>query len=204
MKAVFRLLALVVSFAAGVAHGADTASIDQMLGKPDAPVTIIEYASLTCPHCAHFAETVIPKIKTDWVDTGKAKFLYRDFPTAPAELSVGASMIAQCAGPERYFGVLDLLFQTQEKWATAQSPLDEMKHVLRIAGMTPDQVDSCLTRQDLADAIQARAEDAAKKYGVDATPSLVINGKLFAGAQTYDEVDKELIKAYAAATAKKK
>lgn len=180
MKSVVRMLAVMVSLCAGgaafAADKADSFAIDQMLGKADAPITIIEYASTTCGHCANLHTKSLPKIKADWIDTGKAKLIYRDFPTGPAHLSIGASMIAHCAGPQRYFPVLALIMEQQEKWMGAANPLDGLKKVVRLAGMTGDDVDACLGRQDLATAIQERARAGNVLHGVESTPTLIING----------------------------
>lgn len=203
MKAFLRLFALGFFLIAGTAaHAADPNAVgplDQVLGKPDAPVTIVEYASLTCPHCAEFAETTLPQVKKDWIDTGKARLIYRDFPTAPAAMAVGAAVIDHCSGPARYFGVLDLLFRQQEKWVTAQDPLAEIKRIVRLAGMSGEDVDACLKRQDLANGIQARAQEAANSFGIDSTPSFLINGKLQVGAMSYDDMNAALNAAYTAA-----
>ena len=208
MKAVSRLLALFllplfVLACADAARAADSYPIDQAMGKPDAPVTIVEYASLTCPHCAHFDEDSLPRIKAQWIATGKARLIFRDFPTGPVGLSLAASMVTHCAGPQRYFGVLDLLFRTQEKWIDARSPIDEIKHVVAVAGIRPDQVDACLKRQDLLNAIQARADAANKTYNIDSTPTFMIDGKIFSGDMSYDELKPKLDEAYRAATGKK-
>jgi protein-disulfide isomerase len=189
-----RLFALIVVFAAApaLAADADSFAIDRVLGKADAPITIIEYASTTCGHCATFHKSTLPEIKKNWVDTGKAKLIYRDFPTGPAGLSVGASMIAHCSGPDRYFGVLGLIMENQDKWMRAENPLDSLKKLVRFAGMTGADVDACLTRQDLAKDIQDRAQAGSKKYDIESTPSLLINGKLIVGARDYADFDKAL------------
>lgn len=190
----FRTLVLGLVVAAGSAQAADkveTFAIDRVLGKPDAPLTIIEYASTTCGHCATFHKETLPRIKKDWIDTGKAKLIYRDFPTGPAGLSVGASMIAHCAGPERYFGVLGLIMQQQSNWMS-KTPLEDLKKTVRLAGITGEQVDECLTRQDLATAIQARAQAAQGLHGIESTPTVVIDGKTIVGAQAYEVYDKAL------------
>lgn len=194
MKAVVRMLVVGLALAAGSAQAADKVesfAIDQAMGKPNAPITIIEYASTTCGHCATFHKETLPRIKKEWVDTGKARLIYRDFPTGPAGLSVGASMLPHCAGPERYFGVLGLIMQTQASWMS-KNPLDDLKKAVRLAGMTGEQVDECLTRQELATAIQARAQAGQQKYGVDSTPTIIVNGEKIVGAQPYDVIDKAL------------
>lgn len=203
MKAVLRLLALFAFLVPAAARAADGESfaIDQTLGRADAPVTIIEYASLTCPHCAHFAETTLPQVKEHWIETGRAKLIYRDFPTGPISLSIIASMVTHCSGPQRYFGVLELLFRTQERWGSARAPLDEIKRIVAVAGISPTDVDACLQREDLRDAILARSEWAAK-HGIESTPTLVIDGQAEAGAATYEDLNAKLEKAYQAAAKK--
>jgi protein-disulfide isomerase len=185
VKSLVRLIAVVVGLgAASVAHAADSVDafpIDQVMGKADAPITIIEYASTTCGHCANLHKETMPKIKADWIDTGKAKLIYRDFPTAPAPLSVGASMIAHCSGSQRYFPVLSLIMENQDKWMSAANPLDGLKKLVRIAGMTGEDVDACLARQDLANAIRDRAKAGAATYGIESTPTLIINGTKIEG-----------------------
>lgn len=195
MKAFARLFVLGLMVAAGAARAADKVEphpLDQVMGKPDAKVTILEYASTTCPHCATLHNQVLPRIKAEWVDTGKAKLIYRDFPTGPAALSIGASMIAHCAGPERYYGVLGLVMQQQDKWLRSQNPLDELKKTVRIAGITGEQVDACLKRQDLWTGIQERAKQGSEKYAIESTPTMVINGEKIVGAQSYEVYEKAL------------
>jgi len=196
VKNVVRMIAVVVSLcAASAAAAADTKAdsfpIDHVMGKADAPITIVEYASTTCGHCADLHTKVLPKIKAEWIDTGKAKLVYRDFPTSPAHLSIGASMIAHCSGPERYFPVLGLIMENQEKWMGAANPLEGLKKLVRLAGMTAEDVDACLGRQDLFAAIQERARAGNAAYGVEATPTLIINGTKVEGARP-DEIEKAL------------
>ena len=185
---------------AGDAKDADP--LDRMLGKADAPVTIIEYASMTCPHCAHLHEQAMPGIKADWIETGKAKLIYRDFPTSPAGMSVGVSMITQCAPKEQYFPILALLFKAQDRWMHAPDPLTEIKRTVGLAGISPSEIDTCLQRQDLGDAIQARAEKASTLYKISSTPTLLVDGEKIEGAQTYADVKKVLDAAYAKAVKK--
>ncbi|MBI5164071.1 MAG: DsbA family protein [Magnetospirillum sp.] len=198
---VFALFALCVAGAAQAAD-ADSFPIDHAMGKADAKVTIIEYASTTCPHCATFHNTVLPEIKKTWIETGKARLIFRDFPTQPVGLSVAASMIAHCAGPDRYFGVLGLIFQHQDKWLSERvNPGEELKKIVRIAGITAKQVDACIARQDLAKQIQERARAGHERYGIKATPSVVIDGKL-SEAQTVEQFNQALTEATAKAGGK--
>ncbi len=195
MKPFIRLLGAVAALflVSQTAAAADLSyPIDQVLGKPDAPITVIEYASTTCSHCATFHKSTLPKFKSEWIETGKAKLIYRDFPTGPRGLSVGASMIAHCAGPDRYFGLLALIMEQQEKWMGSANPLVELKKLAKLAGMGEDKVDDCLKRQDLANAINERAKDGNEKLGIESTPTLIIAGKVVPGAIPYDQLDKAL------------
>lgn len=192
MKAIASLFVLALTFAAGTAAAYEPHPLDQVMGEPNAPITIVEYASTTCGHCGTFHNQVLPKIKAEWVDTGKAKLVYRDFPTGPAALSVGASMIAHCAGPDRYFPVLGYIFQSQEKWMSSKAPLNELKRIALLAGMKGDQVDACLQRKDLANGIQMRAQAAQAADGIESTPTVLINGKKLVGARPYEEYEAVL------------
>lgn len=178
---------------APVARAADpTFPTDQILGRADAPVTIIEYASPTCSHCATFHKTVLPRLKTEWLDTGRARLIYRDYPTGPHALSVGAAMIPHCAGSERYFGLLGLIMEQQERWMGSDNPLADLKKLAKLAGLGEDKVDACLRRADLAGEIDARARDAYERLGIDGTPAFVINGKVLSGARPFEELDSAL------------
>ena len=199
MKLASWLVALVV-LVSGAAWAADTKandSLERVLGKADAPLTIIEYASMTCPHCAHFHENVFASLKAEWIDTGKAKFVYRDFPTSPAQMAVGVAMITQCAPKEQYFPILGLLFKAQDRWMSSPDPLSEIKRTVGLAGLTPADVDACLKRDDLGDALQARAAKGSTEFGIESTPTLIIDGKKIEGAQSYGDVKKALDEAYA-------
>src|SRR5882762_11916295 len=115
---------------------------DRILGKPDAPITIIEYASLTCPHCAHFTVDVLPKLKAKWIDTGKAKLVLRDFPLD--EPALRAAMVARCAPPDRFYAYVDTLFAAQEKWVMAKDYREALARLVEIGGMSKDEFDNCL------------------------------------------------------------
>lgn len=155
---------------------------DMTVGSDDAPVTVIEFASTTCPHCATFHENVFPTIKSEYVDTGKVRFVFREFPTAPANLAVASSMLARCAadkgGDAAFFLVLDSLFKTQRAWITAENPREELIKIATQAGMSEADFDSCVRRQELLDLINENVTDASQKYGIQSTPSFVINGTL--------------------------
>lgn len=186
----FLVLSLVLAVgAAGLARAADDKQwpIDHTMGKADAPITVIEYASLDCPHCARFAADTLPKFKKDWIDTGKAKLVFRDFPLH--DVALAAAMVAQCSN-DHYFAYIDAFFHTQESWATAKDPLAAIKGIARVGGMSGDQVDQCFKNNELLQQIKARQEDAETTYKVDSTPTFVINGKVASGEKTYDEFVK--------------
>lgn len=164
-------------------------AIDEVMGKADAPITIIEYSSLTCPHCAVFHMKTFPQVKAEWIDTGKAKLIYRDFPWDP--LAQAAAMIAHCSG-DRYFAFVNAYFHSQDQWAHSNQPLAAMKTIAKLGGMSEDQVDKCLDDRGLLNEINARKDDGQKLYGIDSTPSFIIGGKLYSGDMPYDQFAKLL------------
>jgi protein-disulfide isomerase len=190
MVAAFCLLAPILG---GPALGAEAPSVtakDYVLGKTDAPITIIEYASLTCPHCAAFDRDVLPKIKENWIDPGKAKLVFRDFPLDGWALR--AAMVARCAPPDRYFGFIDALFQGQNSWARASSPEAALGRLAKLGGISDDKFQSCMKDEKLADTVAASRVAAEKEYGVESTPTFFINGVKLVGEQSYADFDKAL------------
>jgi protein-disulfide isomerase len=153
---------------------------DHILGKADAPVTIVEYASFTCGHCATFHAGAFLKLKEKYIDTGKVKLVFRPFPTAPAQLSVAAAMLAHCAGDERYFPMTSALFETQRNWASANAAAELLK-LANQAGMTKEKFEACLGDNKLAGEIQATAARGFETFGVEGTPTFFINGVRFDG-----------------------
>jgi protein-disulfide isomerase len=167
---------------------------DRVLGNPDAPITIIEYASLTCPHCAEFDRDTLPKLKASWIDTGKAKLVFRGFPLNQQDLR--AQILSRCAPPDRFFAFIDTLFQNQRSWAMAdlEQTTASLANIGRLGGVSADQFKACLDDGKLADAIQAQAFTAEKSYKVNSTPTFFINGTLMDpnGAQPFEVFDKVL------------
>jgi len=157
------------------------------MGDANAPVTIIEYASMTCPHCAHFATDTFPTLKQKYIDTGQVRFIFREFPRDP--LDMAAFMLARCAGNDKYFAVVDLLFQTQRTWAV-DKPLQPLLATVRQAGFTEDSFKACLANQKVLDGIEWVRNRAAEKFKVDSTPTFFINGKKQNGALSIEELDK--------------
>lgn len=171
---------------------------DVVVGKADAPVTIVEYASLTCPHCANFHNTVLPKLKEKYVETGKVRFIYRDFPID--NRAAVAAMLSRCAGPEKTAAVTAKLFATQEDWAFVQGAgaVPALFKQAEASGFTKETFDKCLADDKLLDNIARERERAATKFGVRSTPSFFINGKRFEGDNTkveaFDAVIEPLLK----------
>jgi protein-disulfide isomerase len=160
---------------------------DRSLGKDDAPVTVIEYASMTCPHCAHFHETVYPELKKRYIDTGKVRYIFREFPLD--RTAAGAAMLARCAEPSKFFPLIETLFQQQAKWAV-EKPLQPLLTIAKQAGFSEQSFNACLSDQKMLEAIQAEQKRAADKFAVNSTPTVFVNGKMQKGAGTIDELAK--------------
>jgi protein-disulfide isomerase len=162
---------------------------DVMIGSDKAPVTIIEYASMTCPHCAHFEETTLPELKKRYIDTGKVRYVMREFPLDA--LAAAGFMLARCAGPDKYETVIETLFAKQPDWVV-QQPIEPLKAIAKQFGFTEDSFNACLANQKVLDNIQAVRDHAVNKLGVNSTPTFFINGKRFVGDLTIDALAKEI------------
>ncbi len=165
---------------------------DMVMGDANAKVTVIEYASMTCPHCAHFSETTFPEFKKRYVDTGKVRFIFREFPLD--QLAAAAFMLARCASEtdsSKYFTMIDTLFRQQRVWAI-EKPLPPLMTLAKQAGFTEATFNACLQNQKLLDGIEAVRTRAVDKFKVQSTPSFFINGTLTAGAMTIDEMAKQI------------
>ena len=187
--------------AAGVARAQDAKSTtatsellkasplgDKILGKDDAPVTIVEYASLTCSHCAAFHTETLPALKEKYIETGKVRLIFREFPFDP--LSTAASMIARCASEPRYFPLIDLFFRQQDSWTRADKPLDAMVAIARQAGFTQESFEACLKNQSVYDGINDQKKRGSDVHGVSSTPSFFINGQKRSGNMSIEEISK--------------
>lgn len=175
--------------AAGEAEPAVRGPLDEMsIGSPDATVEIVEYASLTCSHCANFHNTTYQTLKERYVDTGQVRFVLREFPLDP--LATAGFMLARC-DEEKYWPIVDMLFEKQREWAFVERPLDALAQMLRQAGFSQEKFESCLRDQSLYDAINlVRAEGEAR--GVNSTPTFFINGERHTGAMSIDEFERIL------------
>ena len=175
---------------------ADAASLlavaphDRVLGKPDAPITILEYASLSCPHCAEFAKNVLPKLKEKWIDTGKAKLVMRDFPHNEPALLAGT--VARCVPPERYFPLVEMLFETQDQWAFVQDTRGSLERLVRVAGISKKDFDACLANKQAENEVLQSRLSASQGLGVSSIPTFFINGKKLEGAPTEQAFEQAL------------
>lgn len=163
---------------------------EKVFGAVDAPVTVIEYASLTCHHCMNFHTNTWPAFKAKYVDTGKVRFIAREFPLDP--LSAAGFMLARCGDEAKWYPIVDMLYRTQEGWAHAQKPLDALIQTMKQAGFSEEKVNACLQREDLFRAVRQIQERANKEFGVNSTPTFFVNGEKRTGALTIDEFDKIL------------
>lgn len=156
------------------------------LGDANAPVKIVEYMSMTCPHCARFHNSVFEEIKQKYVDSGKARFILREFPLD--NRAAAAIMLARCAPKEQYFPMVSALFKSQMTWATAEDGRAALLQMAKLAGFSEQSFEACLTNQKLLDDVNATREKASKDFGVDSTPTFFINGKRYAGEMSVAEM----------------
>ena len=165
---------------------------DMALGPANASVTITEYASMTCPHCAHFSETVFPKIKSAYIDSGKVRYVFREF---PLDIKAAAgSMLARCIAKDdapKYFAVIDLLFRQMNDWVL-KNTTETLTRIGKQAGLSQQQVEDCLKDQALLDKIAADQKFANDVLKVNSTPTFFINGEMLKGETSFEEFDKKI------------
>lgn len=162
---------------------------DKALGKPDAPNVVIEYASMTCSHCQRFHEETFDAFKAKYIDTGNVYFILREYPLDP--LATSAIMLARCAPGDKYFPLVDLLFEQQRSWAFVSNPAEALFNMVRQAGFTKETFEACLRDQKILDAVND-VKNRGTQLGVDATPTFFFNGQKKSGALTLAEIDKIL------------
>ncbi len=162
---------------------------DVVFGKADAKVTIIEYASLTCSHCAKFHVETFPALKKNYIDSGKAKYILREFPLDP--LAMAGFMLARCER-DKYYPLVDMLFTQQRNWAFVEKPVSALTELVKQAGFTQETFEACLKRNEIYDGVNAVKNRGAEKLGVSATPTFFINGQRHSGALSIEEFDKIL------------
>ena len=165
---------------------------EMSLGKDDAPISIVEYFSMTCSHCANFHNKTFEALKTKYIDTGKVRFVAREFPFDPR--AAAAFMLARCAPKEQYFPFVSMLFKQQASWATAQDGRAALLQMSRLAGFSEETFNACLTNQKLLDDVNAVRERGAKDFGINSTPTFIINGKVYTGDMSIDQMSAILDK----------
>ena len=159
---------------------------EMAIGEADAPVTIVEYMSLTCPHCAAFHAETFEAVKEKYVDTGQVRFVVRDFPFDPR--AAAGAMLARCAPEGQYFPMIKTLFEQQQNWATAEDARTALMQISRMAGFTQENFETCLTNQQLLDDVNAVRQKAAEEFEVQSTPTFIINGERYAGNMSIDQM----------------
>ncbi len=183
LKLVLSTFVIVFCFTSGPSANA----LDEpVLGDLDAPVTIIEFASLSCPHCAAFHKERFPWLKKNFIDTGKVRFIFRDFPLNRAALL--GSMVAHCADPRQYFAYLGLLFERQENWAFTEPTEQALASLAQLAGMGKSRFESCMRDEALADQIIQSRLDSQNQYDIESTPSFAIGDTLITGVPSEERL----------------
>jgi protein-disulfide isomerase len=161
---------------------------EMSMGDEKAPITVIEYASMTCPHCAHFSEVTYPELKKRYIDTGKVRFIFREFPLD--QLAAAGFILARCAGPDKFFPLVETLFAQQRDWVV-QRPLAPLMAIAKQAGLSQQAFEACLDNKEMLEGMEKVRNQAAEKFGVNSTPTFFVNGKRLAGALSIEEMEKE-------------
>ena len=192
MRRILQVLVMTCLALAGLAGASAAATVEEMLaegslGDEKAAVTVVEYASLTCPHCADFADNTFEAFKKKYIDSGKVHYVYRDFPFDQAGLR--AAMMVRCSGPERFFGFLEILFKSQTSWAASTDPLAELAKIARLGGMSKEDFDACMANKELMDGILKGEVEAQETLKVEATPTFVVNGVKHEGNMSLEQFD---------------
>lgn len=163
---------------------------DVVLGNEDAAVTIVEYASMTCGHCSHFHTDTLPELKKEYIDTGKAKLIFREFPLDP--VATAASMVIRCASKDSYFPLVDALFHLQSTWAFGKDPVKGLERIAQQAGFSQDSFNACLQNQSVLDGVNWVKERASKEFGISSTPTFFIEGEIVRGNVPIEEFRKKI------------
>jgi len=192
LRRILQVLVMTCLALAGLAGASAAATVEEMLaegslGGEKAAVTVVEYASLTCPHCADFADNTFEAFKKKYIDSGKVHYVYRDFPFDQAGLR--AAMMVRCSGPERFFGFLEILFKSQTSWAASTDPLAELAKIARLGGMSKEDFDACMANKELMDGILKGEVEAQETLKVEATPTFVVNGVKHEGNMSLEQFD---------------
>ena len=173
----------------------EEALAEMSIGSTDAPVVMHEFASLTCPHCAAFHTETLPKIKAAYVDTGKVRIIYHDFPLG--DLALAATMLARCSGEDRYFSFLNILYASQQAWSRAESPMQALIGISRMVGLSKADVEQCFEMDDLLWGITEAKNKAAATYKITSTPTFFVEGMRINGSLPYEDFVDAIEKALA-------
>jgi protein-disulfide isomerase len=156
------------------------------MGDDDARIVMVEYASLTCPHCAAFHTSVLPRLKKDFIDTGKVRYIYRDFPLD--RLALGAAMVARCYGRDNFFGFINTFYAAQEQWSQASDPISALRNLARLGGISTAMFETCLTNVETQNEILRQRLEAANEFKVQSTPTVFVNGERYSGGMTMEQL----------------
>ena len=185
------LLALMAPLFVTGAIAQQSQPLEVTIGAENAPVTVVEYMSLTCSHCANFHINTLPNVMEHYVNTGKVRIIFRDYPLDGAAYQ--AAIVSHCmaeAGTRRYYGFVQILFQQQQRWATAPDPLAEVAKLARIGGMNEQSFDACLENEAYATGVLLTRTQGETKYDIQSTPTFVINGRVVPGGMSYKEFSR--------------
>jgi len=181
----FSASAFAQNFSAAELHAAPALG-DRTLGPDDAKVVVVEYASATCPHCAAFHTGVFKELKSEFIDTGKIRYVYRDFPLD--RLALGAAMVARCAGRDSFFGYIDTFYAAQGQWSRASNPVSALGNLARLGGMSQTKYESCLKNVEVQNQILQQRLEASNDFKVQATPTVFVNGERYGGGMSLDQL----------------
>lgn len=189
MPSILRLLAWLAALAIALPAAAAQPIGDEMaMGDPAAPVTVIEYASASCPHCARFNNEVFPAFKAKYVDTGKVRYVFREFLTPPAEVAAATFLLARCAGPDKYFSVIDAVFHAQQAMYQSGDVRGTLSKAAGDAGLSEAQFEACLNDQTAQKALEDRVQRFAQQDHIDSTPTFVIGDQRLVGEQSLESL----------------
>ena len=180
-------LGLAVVLAGAVQAQAPVAETEVALGAEDAPITVIEYASLTCHHCAAFHRETFLRLKSDYIDTGRVRYVFRDFPLD--QLAFRAAILARCAGPKRYLSFVEVLLSQQESWSGHADPMLALKLLAGLGGISEERFDACFNDKELGERVIASRLEGEQRYDVSSTPTFFINGEKHVGALKFKDFD---------------
>ena len=174
--------------AADVDWDPNLTDFDKVLGDQDAQLTMIEFASMTCGHCAAFHTETFPAIKEKYVDTGLMRYVFRDFPLDGVALR--ASMLARCVPDDQFFSMIDVLFGSQQQWISDEDPISALRRIGTLAGLGADEFDECMNDSALADRVIEQRMEGERLYNITGTPTFVINGRILSGNQSLEQFDQ--------------